>query len=177
MRRLLSTLALSLLAVSARADVSIQDVSWGLRQAPKIAIRPGAFQAITEWSQTPARKLPAVPRVSITLINNGGTVEGLVLRYAVSAKVANIKDPAQKADWGLPFWMSEHRVPYLKAGQRLQITIEDLRLITSLGDMHKAGFWPTALKIEIMVKPRLGDPIPRGVSEKAMPVVWTKAAP
>ena len=172
MRALAATLLLVACAASAQADVVIQDIAWGFRQAPKIAIGPGAFLPIERWTQRPIRKLPAIPRVAVTLVNNGKTVEGIVLRFAVTAKVANIKDPTQQGDWGLPFWISEQRVPLVMAGRSVQVPITDLHLITSLGDMYRAGFWPMALKIQVLIKVRRGDPLPHQISEKEVAVGW-----
>lgn len=164
-------LSIFLCTALVHAQVSINDLSWGFRQTSNIRVRPGPFLAVDQWEQMPGPKPPAFPIATATLKNDGPMTEGLVLRFAVSAKVANIKDPSKTGDWGT-FWASEQHIPILRSAQATRIHIADLRLMTSLREMYRAGFWPTSLKIEVMIQPKLGDLEPHPISEKTVPVVW-----
>ena len=162
-----------------RAEVSLKDVRWGFRPPLKMHMHNPTFVEAKEWVQPPSIRATNLPRVAVTLVNRGPlATEGVVLRYALSAEIVSIKKLGSKGEWVLPFWVDRRRVPFLKSNQILEIQInptDEMRLATSLREMYRAGFWPDAIKIEIMVEPRVDEEMSHKISEKILPVVWQPA--
>jgi hypothetical protein len=163
-----SALLLALAAAAVRADVVVTGVDW--------VVQPGgrgtAYQPAKEWKQAPASTLALKPRVVVTLENKGNTTEeAIVFSYAVSAKLVDIHTPDAEGVWTVPFLTEDHRIPWLRAGKNLDVRVDSLLLATYLRKVYRAGFWPKAIRIQVMPEARPGDAIQPPV-EKELAVEW-----
>lgn len=152
----------------AAAQPMLKGIEWRIAHSTS----PKTFVAIEKWPQPPALKLASKPRAVLTMINRGpNRAEGVVIYYAVSMRLAKLEEKDSEGVWTAHFWTEERRVPMLKPNETREIPIENLRLITFLKRMHRAGFWPKAVKIEAMVEPRPGQSMePPAVKE--LLVAW-----
>src|SRR5208282_4319169 len=107
MRKLWPVLALGLIVAAfsqAAAEVSLKEMRWGFRQVSKMHIRAGAFQESAEWTQPPTNRVVNLPRAAVTLVNQSSTpAEGVVLRYAITARIVSVKNPGSDGTWVVPF--------------------------------------------------------------------------
>jgi len=72
--------------------------------------------------------------------------------------------------WGVPFWIEERRVPKIKPAKFKEVAISHFDLQGYLKRLRGTGFWPDALKVRIMVEPRMGEPL-KTIPESIIPVV------
>lgn len=182
MKKVFPPIALALIFCSlslSRAEVSLKEIHWGFWRGTKDRHAPQYLQEPDRWIQPPAGKVLTMPRVVVTLVNRGpAPAEGVVLRYAISARIVSIKTPGGRGTWGVPIWVDRRRVPFLKPNQSLDIQLDptgEMRLATSMKEMFRAGFWPDALNIQVMVEPRLGEDIAHKTSDRTLPVAWRAA--
>jgi len=96
----------------------------------------------------------------------------VLLRYAVSARIAPIAQPHQPGIWTIPFWLGERRIPQIGAGREKRFELRGFNLEVHLRQLHREGYWPTALRIEIMAEPKKGEDLSQKIWEKELPVVW-----
>ena len=108
----------------------------------------------------------------VTVENRGpSAVDGMVLRYALSARLVKAGTEGQPGVWTVPFYLNERRVPRVRAGQVKEIPLNDLVLDVFLKKVYRAGYWPDALRIEVMVEPRAGEGLEQRMLEGTLPVV------
>lgn len=173
-RRALLLSAVLVLSVDAGAAVTLQELRWQLPTGAATA-KPVWHDAAGGWLQPPAAKLLRPPRLLVTLLNGGGKAEeAVLLRYTVSARLASAQGGTQGV-WTLPFVLEERRVPKVKASAALQVPITLNRALFDayLKRMLRSGFWPDALRMQVMVEPRPGDSSFEGrVAEAEMSVLW-----
>lgn len=172
MRRPLAALLL-LMPLSCRGEVILKEIRWELAQNGTRPGRPRKFDPIERWSQPPTARLARKPRAVITLANRGPkAAEGVLVRYAVSARLMRTDRSSPEGVWAVPFHVEERRVPRVKANELRRVPIDSLLLATHLKRMHLAGLWPDALKIQVMVDPRPGDTLEGKLLENLLPVSW-----
>ena len=171
--RLFFAIGLSLLfAAPVSAELVLKSVSWQMPAAGGSPGRPRAFKPIERWVQPPAARLAARPRALVTVANRGASaVDGIVLRYALSARIVKTGENTQAGVWTVPFYLNERRVPRVGSGQDKEIPLNDLVLDVFLKRTYRAGCWPDALKIQVMVEPRAGEGLEQRMLEEILPVV------
>lgn len=165
----LGLIFLPLLARAASAELVLRGIVW---QAPT---PPGAkargFSPIERWVQPAAAKLARRPRAVITVANRGPkAAEGAVLRYAVAARMAKVGEEGKEGTWTVPFYLASVRVPRVGANQTKEVPLKDLVLDVFLKKSFRSGYWPDALKIQVMVEPRNGEGLEQRVLENILPV-------
>ena len=172
MQRLLPLLAFAFLAAApASAELVIRDVTWQLAPGRAEAGKPRGFKPIERWVQPPTARLSAKPRALITVANRGpNAVDGMVLRYALSARLVKTTGPVAAGVWAVPFYLNERRVPRVGPNQVKEIPLNDLVLDVFLKKSYRAGYWPDALKIQVMVEPRAGEGLEQRILEDTLPV-------
>lgn len=158
------------LPVSASAELVLRSVAWQLPSAP--GSKPRGYRPIERWVQPASAKLPGRPRAVITVMNRGPKpAEGAVLRYAISARMGPVGQADHEGVWTVPFYLNERRVPRVGANQVREIPLNDLVLEVFLKKSFRAGYWPDALKIQVMVEPRSGEGLEQRILEQILPVV------
>ena len=106
------------------------------------------------WHPESADRLRAV----VTLRNaSAKKAEGLVIRYSLRLRLLKAGEPQEKAFWGVPFYVEEVRVAAVNAMSERSARMLNFGLADQLGKLRNSGFVPTALKMEAMLCPRLGD--------------------
>lgn len=166
---------LLLMAGPTRAEVVLKEVRWHVTSAGRG--RKTVYAETDRWVQPPTAKLTSKPRAVATLVNRGPRpAEGVLLRYAVSARLVPIS-ATQLAEgaWTIPFWVEERRVPWLKANQNKAVSINSMLLLTYLKRMYRAGYWPSAVRIQVMIEPRAGEALQPSV-EQQLSVEWEQGA-
>lgn len=174
-----------MLAAPARADVILKDIRWHLPRvaaagAPKPSkkerlLRAGraVYAEAGSWVHPPGPRLQLKPRAVITLANRGPRpAEGVLLLYAVSARLSKVAEPGREGVWSVPFWTEERRVTRMKPNQTRDIPIDNMGLAVFLRKMFQAGLWPDAVKIQVMVEPKNGEGLEQRVLERTLPVAW-----
>lgn len=161
------------LGSTGRAEVRIQEIRWQVAQASRRP--PTRYRDISEWVQPPSAKALLKLRPVVKIFNHGGQpVSGLVLRYAVSAKLAPLKGPAEMSVWTVPFWMEERRIPRLGRDRLKEIRLHKLKMLPFLERMRKSGYWPRAVKIQVMLEPKKGQSLKHKIMESVLPIRWKK---
>ncbi|MBI3548827.1 MAG: hypothetical protein HY078_07305 [Elusimicrobia bacterium] len=155
----------------AGAEVAIKRIEWHVLSED--AKHKAIYKPAQEWAQEPIRIVTRKPRAVITLVNKGPRLaEGILFRFAVSAKLVRIDRPDDTGVWTVPFWVDDHRVAWLKANETTDVNVDNLLLMTHFKKLFRAGFWPKAIRISAMVELRPGDSVP-APEEKDLAVVWT----
>lgn len=155
---------------SASAELVLRSVTWQLPSAPGAS--PRGFRPIERWVQPASTKLSGKPRAVITVMNRGPKpAEGAVLRYAITARMGPVGQTGREGVWTVPFYLNERRVPRVGANQVRDIPLNDLVLEVFLKKSFRAGHWPDALKIQVMVEPRRGEGLEQRILEQILPIV------
>ncbi|MBI4425400.1 MAG: hypothetical protein HY554_16845 [Elusimicrobia bacterium] len=166
---LIGAVLLAGLAGPACAEVVLRAVSWQLVSGA--GSKPRGFKPIERWIQPPSGRLGAKPRALVTVVNRGPKpAEGVVLRYAVSARMTRVGS-ASEGVWTVPFFLNERRVPRVGPNQVKEVPLNDLVLAVFLKKSFRSGYWPDAFKIQVMVEPRAGEELAQRVMEQTLPVV------
>jgi len=164
--------ALTVGAGAASAELGVKEVQWQI-PAPAKGGRK-TFQSLEKWVQAPTARPGVKPRALVTLVNRGPKpAEGLVLCYAVAARLVKIGEPQKEGVWTVPFWREERRVPWVNANQTKDVPLDQMVLDIFLKRTFRAGYWPDALRIQVMVEPREGNGPLQGVTERVLPVAST----
>lgn len=170
-RRWVLSVGVLALAAPSSAELILRSVSWQLPAAP--GVRPRGFKPIERWIQPPAANVASKPRAVVTVTNRGPkAADGVVLRYTLSARQARIDQPAREGIWTVPFYLSERRLSRVKPNATIDVPINDLVLGPFLKKCYRAGYWPDALKIHIMVEPRSGEGLEQRLLDETLPVVF-----
>jgi hypothetical protein len=157
-------------AAAAAAPVELGGVSW---EASRLAGKSRAsFAPVTELKAAPEIKFSDNLRAIVVLKNaSAAPAEGLVLRYALSLRLLRAGDPADKAFWGVPFYVEEVRVSKVDAGVSRPVRLLHIGLSDQLHKLSGTGFFPVALKLQVMVCPRQGDEPSSIVRESEMTIL------
>lgn len=164
------------------AEVRIQEIRW---QLPLPSKRPPVrYQDITAWLQPPAARTVLKPRPVVKLFSPGGRpASGLVLRYAVSARLAPLNGDVQAKEearsamqefggWTVPFWVEERRIPWLRGDRLKEVPLHRVELTPFLRRIRESGYWPEAIRVQVMVEPKKGDTLRHRIGESVLPVRW-----
>lgn len=143
-------------AAAAWSQTEMVGVGWELSRLNGKTRAP--YAPVTELHATPEGNFQDHLRAIVTLRNpSAKAVEGLVLRYALSLKLQKKGDAPEKAFWGVPFYVEEVRVTKINPQAEKQARVIRFELQNQLRKLRNTGFTPLALRMEVMVCPRLGD--------------------
>lgn len=165
-----AVLALALFCRPAAAQTGIVKVDWEISRLQGKNRAP--FVPVTELKASPDTKFSDNLRAIVTLKNpTARPVEGLVLRYSVRLLLLKKGDAPEKAFWGVPFHVEEVRVSKIGPGAERPARILRFELQEQLKKLRGTGFLPTAVKLEVMLCPRLGDEAAGLVRESALNIL------
>lgn len=176
-RIFLSTLVLTALAVgSAAAEVRLSSVKWHLLPAQKSALRKA--EPVERLVRAPAQLVGEPLGAVVTITNSGARpAVGVLLRYTIAARLSPIGQGDQGGIWEVPFWLEDVRIPQVGAGKEVSFTIRNLHLEAHLKKLRSEGFWPTALRVQVMAEPKTGEDLSQKILEAELPVVWETRTP
>ncbi|MEI7528274.1 MAG: hypothetical protein WCK76_04960 [Elusimicrobiota bacterium] len=154
---LLCVLALAAgFARPAAAQMEVIKIDWELSRLQEKARLP--YAPVEALNADPALKFTGRLRAVVTLRNaSAKKVEGLVIRYALRLRLLKAGEPQEKAFWSVPFYVDELRVAAVNALSERSTKAMNFGFSDQLGRLKNSGFIPTALKMEVMLSPRLGD--------------------
>lgn len=161
------TLLLLLAALPAAAEVQLESIAWQTRYGER-----GAKAAeVTQLALPPGTALKGRLRAKVKVLNRGEAVEGILLRYSLTAQLAAAaSDGAQAPAWAIAFDLDEKRVPRIGANQHFEVTLDPTQALSLyLKRVAMGGYWPTALKLQVMLEPRKGSG-PLQVIESTLPI-------
>jgi hypothetical protein len=165
----LSAAGAVLWAAPARAEVELQSVRWQLTARDRS--QGGKPADITALSIKEGGALGGRLAAKVKLLNRGPAVEGILLRYAVTAKIARVAQPKRPAEWAVPFTIDEKRVPKVGANQYLEAKLDPTALTELyLRKIYSQGYWPVELKLQVMLEPRKDNTGALQVLESSLPV-------
>lgn len=147
----------ALLAANASAELTLDAAGWQSGRVEKPA-RPAVW-ADAQKAAVPAKKAPLL-RGKATLKNRGPkAAEGVLLRYAVTARLAAEKPGADgEARWALPFLIDERRVPKVDANSVVEVPLSlSPKLDIYLKKVRRQGMRVDALKLQAMLEPHAAD--------------------
>lgn len=173
-RPVLAAVLLLGLAPGARAEVLLKGISWRLPRQGRASAVPAPLKA---WSQPPNAKLSDHPLVAVVTLANRGpkSAVGVALRYAVSLRLKSRADGSGEGVWAVPSDVETRRVPRLKANEIREVLIDRMKLSIYLRQVHRAGYWADAVKLQVMVEPRGGESLESRMSESILPISWEEA--
>lgn len=156
------------------SEVLLKSAAWSLGRQGEMGRR--VYESIDRWEQPPAAKLSGKLRVVVTLVNRGPkAAKAVLLRYCVSARLVHSKDTTREGLWTVPVRLQEKRIPMLRANQALDVPIDNLLPESYFKKAHLSGFWPDALRLQVMVEPRLGEGLEERLLERTLPIRWKEA--
>jgi hypothetical protein len=159
-------------ALPAAAEIQLEGVRWELRTREQV--KANVSSTINTLTIGPGGVLPGRLIASVKFFNRGPKTEGVLLRYSLTAKLDRVKEDGQEPIWAVPFLTDEQkRLPKVAANQKDQETQLDPTALVQLylNRVHRAGFWPVELKIQVMVEPKKGLFHPLQILEATLPVV------
>lgn len=156
-------------AAPARAEIELQSVRWQQMSREKgQAAKPLDIKALSVKEGGP---LGGRLLAKVKLLNRGAAVEGILLRYAVTAKIARIADPKRPAEWAVPYTIDQTRVPKVGANQFLEASLDPTALTELyLRKIYSQGYWPVELKLQVMLEPRKDNTGALQVLESSLPL-------
>jgi len=134
----------------ASAELSLDGVQW---QAARVERgRVAAWQDVKVVANAPPKILNRL-RVHLLLKNRGAKpVEGVLLRFAMTARLSPMEGAPTEGSWAIPFAIGEKRVPYVGANKTVEVTLDPGDdLVIYLRRMVRAGWWPDRLKMQVML--------------------------
>jgi hypothetical protein len=143
-------------AGAASAEVALEGVHWQVGRAE--AGRAAVWQDVKTLVQKPP-KLDSRLRARLVLSNRGAQdEEGLLLRYSLTARLAPAAGAPAEGAWVVPFSVEEKRVPRVGASKMIEVPLDaSPALDLYLRRVARAGWWPDAVKISVMLEPRAGS--------------------
>ena len=159
MRRVLSALALAAFTAAgagpAAAELLLTNVHWQRGRVERA--RVAAWEDVTHLVDGPP-KLDSRLRARLTLKNRGPkNIEGILLRYSMTACVSSSVGGAEEGAWGIPFMVGEKRVPKMQPNQVIDVNLSTSpSLELYLNKLSRAGWWPDRVKLQVMIEPHKG---------------------
>jgi hypothetical protein len=173
MLRIILTLALlGGTLLPAHADILIRDVNWQL--ALQVAKKKRNYHDIRQWLFPPTDKAKIRARAMVRLGNRGNSDEAAVLlKYVFVARLRKIGSKKEGV-WTVPFHLEEKRITIFKklSEKVVSLPINRVALNAYLKRMYRAGYWPDAFRVKVMVEPRTGESFTGRIMEKDLPVIW-----
>ena len=156
-------------ALPAAAELELQSVQWQLVQRePGKALKPPTAEDLAELAVAPGGKLAGRLWAKLKMLNRGPAREALLLRYAVSAKIAPL-DKHEVAIWALPFMLGDRRLPKVRANAPLEVPLDPTDEVSLyLRNVFREGFWPEEFRIQVMVQPRKDQKAPLKILESSL---------
>ena len=152
-----------------RAQVRISAIDWQISRAEGKTALP--FETITELKLEPYRKYLTKFRAVVTAQNSSAKpAEGLVLRCALSLHLVKLSSAADTGFWAVPFRTEELRISRIKPGASYEARLIHFTLNPQLNKLKNTGFWVDALKLQVMLDPRLGDEPARIMKETVISI-------
>jgi hypothetical protein len=173
---LLVILVVTSLPTLIRAEVSIESSRW---QLPVGRPTKPVWHDVSAWLLPPNGSVAAAPRLELRLRNAAGKAdEAMLLRYIVTARLVPIVGGGEGV-WAIPFILEDRRVPTIRAGETRPVPAGLNRAVLGayLKRMARAGYWPDALRLQVMLEPRPGESTLQGrIHESVLPVLWKQQA-
>ena len=170
MRTIVAAVAVAALCVgSAAAELDLQSARWQVVGRSKQESKAADVAAIPVDAQA---KLLGRLHAKIKMLNRGPAVEGVLLRYALTAQIipAGPSDATLAPTWAVPFVVDEKRVPKIGANQYIEVDLDPTAALSlCLRRLENGGYAPKAIKLEVMAEPRKGQPASRRL-ESIVPV-------
>ncbi|MDD5655723.1 MAG: hypothetical protein PHF00_00515 [Elusimicrobia bacterium] len=141
------------------AELLIESVAWQTA-APARGRKPVYADADAVTAAAP--RLRELVRVLVRLKNRGPkAVDGVLLRYAISAELAPL-DGAREGAWAVPYMVDARRVPKIGPNKILDVPVDPSRslevpLAAYLQRVYRSGFWPRRLRVQVMLSPHRGQ--------------------
>lgn len=132
------------------AELVLESAGWQKGRVERPA-RPPKYE---DAASAPLPKHgPARLRAKAVLKNRGPkSVEGILLRYVVSARLVPDRDVAAEAAWALPFSVDERRVPKIGPNQLLDVPLTvSPALDDYLKRLKRQGLRANALKVQVQI--------------------------
>jgi hypothetical protein len=147
MRTVLILAALLLGAGAARAELVLVSVAW----------EPASLDI-------GSAKLVAKTKAKARLMNRGPKkVEGVLMRYSLTAQL--------DGQWVVPFTIEQKRVARIKPNQIIDVAIGPSPMLPLyLKKLKREGISTEALKLQVMLEPRPGEPQAVQVAETVLQV-------
>lgn len=164
---------LGLCSVGAEAEVVVEDAGWQL--AVDVRNPKSPYHDVAQWLFPPNPTVKVRSRISLRLKNLSPRAETAVLaRYAFYARLKRVDDGGGTGTWVVPFIVEERHIPRIAGGASMMVPINVNRVAMSayLKKAYRAGFWPDAFRVTVMVEPRAGESLEGRVMEKTLPVQW-----
>lgn len=145
----------ALVAADARAELFLESVSWQHASAGKG--RAVIWEDASSLVDAPP-KLESRLRARLTLKNRGPkAAEGVLLRYSMTGRVYQVDSGSAEGTWGVPFSVSERRVPKVGPNKTLEVYLTTSpALELYLAKLARAGWWPDRVKLQVMIEPHRG---------------------
>lgn len=153
------------------SQVSISKIDW---QIVKIKNKSRtSFESVQQLIIKPNQTISDKIRILVTLKNNSpkSSVEGIVLKYAISMHITKPGTESNLGIWSVPFRVEESRISKIKPLKTHQVRIIQTNLNEHLKKLKNTGFWVDMLKIQVMLEPRAGDIIENNVQESIITIV------
>lgn len=157
MKRLLliPALAAALAAAGAgpaAAELVLEAVGWQSGR-PERPPRPTKFEDAASVA-LPAKGAPRL-RAKAVLKNRGPkSVEGILLRYVVTARLLPLKAEDGEGSWAVPLMVDERRVPKIGPNKILEVPLITAPLLEQyLRRVARQGFRVDRLRLQAMIEP------------------------
>jgi hypothetical protein len=140
----------------ASAELALDGVHWQVGRVEHA--RVAAWQDVRVVADGPPKLVNRL-RVHLLLRNRGPkAVEGVLLRYSMTARLSPGQGPAAEGTWAIPFSVDEKRIPLVGAGKTVEVTLDTSpALDLYLRRLARAGWWPDRLKMQVMLEPHPGS--------------------
>lgn len=155
----MSALALAAFAAvgagPASAELLLTNVQWQRGRVERA--RVVAWEDVSQLVDGPP-KLDSRLRARLTLKNRGPkAIEGILLRYSMTARLSASVAGAEEGAWGIPFMVEEKRVPKVDPNQVIDVNLSTSpSLELYLNKLSRAGWWPDRIKLQVMIEPHAG---------------------
>ncbi len=154
-RHLLIPVLAAILAAGAgpaSAELVLESVGWQSGKAERPP-RPAVFSDAASVS-LPAKGAPRL-RAKAMLKNRGPkSMEGILLRYVVSARLLSLKAADGEGSWAVPFLVDERRVPKIGPNKILEVPLITTPLLEQyLRRVARQGFRVDRLRLQAMIEP------------------------
>ncbi len=160
--------ALAILCGQCFAAVEVSKIRWQVPARQSVAHGEKFADASELLFSTDSAKPPRFA-VAAGLVNNGArSAEASIVRCAFSFRLIKLSDPAKPGVWAVPFMTEERRISKIKPGMAFEIKIRNVDIKPFLSRLRASGYWPDAVKVQLMVEPRPGDELT--VTEAVIPV-------
>ena len=142
-------------ATAAPAQLSLDAVRWQIGKVARGRVSWADGRLLAEGPPKLASRL----RARLVLRNKGtAPVEGVLLRYSMTARLVPSASPEAAGTWAIPFSVDERRVPVIGAGKTIDVPLESAAALDLyLRHLARAGWWPDRIKLQVMLDPRPGS--------------------